>query len=216
MKQQNRHISNFRTFESKEEFISIDDIKEIFIELIDKGYEIKSHSKKLDNSRRGDTSGKYFFEFNKSLSKESIGYFDKGLAYGCSNINVIKKEFDIFDTLEDAKESLKSMGYTIGFEFEFNLTSTSDSILKIICHMQHSKFDITGSEDNGMDGFGDMEEDDEQFLRETDLDSLERLELIDWIIEHDDEMNDEDFEGYSEDQLIVLAYDIYNHTDKRT
>ena len=43
------------------------------------------------------------------------------------------------DIMEESKSRLESMGYTIGFEFEFNFSITSQ--LNIVCHMQHSKHD---------------------------------------------------------------------------
>jgi hypothetical protein len=144
----NKHIKEFKTFEVKDltwikshGFISMEDIGEIFVEMTDKGFKMVNH---FDYPKSKDIyTGKYFFEFKKSLSREYLGYISKGGSYGFTNLEAIKKEFNVLDILDDCKYRLNSMEYTIGFEFEFNLSSmTKDSIyMNIICHMRHSKFD---------------------------------------------------------------------------
>lgn len=128
-------------FESeKNEFLSKDEISDIFLELTDLGYSLDFFT---------EHPGIYFFELVKQLGKDSLGYIDTcrskvgdNWVYGYTNLEFIKNEFNkIFDLLSECKEKLNSMGYLIGFEFENDITSVSDREIKIICHMAHSKYD---------------------------------------------------------------------------
>jgi hypothetical protein len=48
-----QRLKSFKTFESNSEFISEDDIKDIFADLLDKGYNITFYDSKF---------GKYYFD----------------------------------------------------------------------------------------------------------------------------------------------------------
>lgn len=146
-----RNLKKFKQFESKEEFISHDDIKDIFVDIIDKGFTIEFYT---DNDQR---EGTYFFDFKKEPSKAGLGYFDKRDAYGFSNLSKIKEEFGVFDILEDIKHRLNSMRYTIGFEFDFCLTGIGATELEIICHMQTSTLDSESEEDDENDSDEELE-----------------------------------------------------------
>ena len=41
--------------------------------------------------------------------------------------------------IEEARDRLTDMGYTIAYEIEFNFSA--GSLISITCHMQHSKYD---------------------------------------------------------------------------
>ena len=132
MKKQNKHIKSF--FESQEQkFLTINDILDIFVELTDLGFNPKTY----DVAR--EKYGIYFIEFRKIMSEKSFGFINKGSAYGLTDLNAIKKELNIFEILEDAKHRIESMGYTIGFDMEFNFNSIVD--LSITAHIQHSSLD---------------------------------------------------------------------------
>ena len=75
----------------------------------------------------------------KEIPEESLGYIDMGHAYGYTNIQKIKEELNIFDILEESKNRLQSLGYIIGFDFEFNFSITS--YINIVGHMKHSNID---------------------------------------------------------------------------
>lgn len=142
-----KKLSNFKTFESKEEYLDYLDyltIKDLFIDLIDDGYEMITYDNDLSKI------GKYFFEFRKSLSEDELGcqsfmnmqsnYIERGHAYGYSNLSKIKSEVDkSISIIEESRDRLTDLGYTIGFEMEFNFST--GSLIVIVCHMQHSKYD---------------------------------------------------------------------------
>lgn len=168
-----RNLKKFKQFESKEEFISQDDIKDIFVDIIDKGFVIKFYTENDSNDSKG---GSQFFDLRKNPSKSGLGYFEKRDAYGYSDLSKIKSEFDVFDILEDIKNRLNSMGYIIGFEFEFNLSD--GAYLIIVCHMQHSTLDDTHSDnepedDDGVQLQDDLEDDDEVQLQDDFMDRLD-------------------------------------------
>lgn len=129
------HISNFKIFESESEskFITITDILDIFVEITDLGFIPKLYDEQREKY------GIYFIEFGKEFSDKYFGAISKGSSYGFTDLMEIKKQLDIFDILDDAKSRLESMGYTIGFDFEFNFNCTGN--MNIICHIQHSSFD---------------------------------------------------------------------------
>lgn len=124
-------LNNFKQFNESESddfgLISKDELKDIFADILDEGYQIKFHSHAESYS---------FFEIEKSLSNELLGAISKGSSSGFTNIDNIAKEFSVISMLEGIKNMLNSMGYTIGFEFESNLTMTSDRTIKIICHLE--------------------------------------------------------------------------------
>ena len=128
--QQENKILDFKTFESKEEYLSTEDIKEIFIEVLDLGYAATFYDAKFD---------KYYFDLKKE-SQNSFGWIDAGAAWGCTDLLAMSKEMtSLFSILDDIKERLNSMGYTVGFEPEFSFGETS--MFSIPCHIQHSSQD---------------------------------------------------------------------------
>lgn len=177
----NKHIKSFRLFESTEtSYISFDDIKDIFIDIIHKDYQINFYDVAEQKN------GKYFFEFKKSPSEDRLGYFSNGSAYGYSNLSKIKEEIDVFDILDDCKHRLNSMGYIIGFEFEFNISTSVG--LAIVCHLKHNSIEEK-EEENDPDeddwgGFGEWG--DEDIGIETEDEDIEDDEDED--IEDDDDL----------------------------
>ncbi len=127
-----KQLKNFKLFESdKPEYLTNDDVKDYFIELIDSGHEIKFYG------GVSHYNGKYFFELKKSLTEDlSLGFINKGDAYGYTNLKRIEEELDIFKILEESKNRLEALGYIIGFEFELNFSTTA--YVNVVCHMKHS------------------------------------------------------------------------------
>jgi hypothetical protein len=140
--QQGRNILDFKTFESKVEYLSVEDIKEIFIEVFDLGYIDKFYS---NGSNTLGNYGKYHFDLKKE-SQNSFGWIDAGNTWGCTDLLAMSKEMtNLFSLLDDIKERLNSMGYTVGFEPEFSFAESS--MFSIVCHIQHSSHDEDGVED---------------------------------------------------------------------
>ena len=131
VKQQQKHnILDFKTFESKVEPLTVEDINEIFIEVLDLGYISKFYDAKF---------GKYYFDLKKE-SQNSFGWIDAGNTWGCTDLIAMSKEMtNLFSLLDDIKERLNSMGYTVGFEPEFSFAESS--MFSIVCHIQHSSQD---------------------------------------------------------------------------
>ena len=128
--QQNNNILDFKTFESKVEYLTVEDINEIFIEVLDLGYISKFYDAKF---------GKYYFDLKKE-SQNSFGGIDAGNTWGCTDLIAMSKEMtNLFSLLDDIKERLNSMGYTVGFEPEFSFAESS--MFSIVCHIQHSSQD---------------------------------------------------------------------------
>lgn len=128
--QQERNILDFKTFESKVEYLTVEDINEIFIEVLDLGYISKFYDAKF---------GKYYFDLKKE-SQNSFGWINAGNTWGCTDLQAMSKEMtDLFSILDDIKERLNSMEYTVGFEPEFSFAESS--MFSIVCHIQHSSQD---------------------------------------------------------------------------
>lgn len=128
--QQERNILDFKTFESKVEYLTVEDINEIFIEVLDLGYISKFYDAKF---------GKYYFDLKKE-SQNSFGWINAGNTWGCTDLQSMSKEMtDLFSILDDIKERLNSMEYTVGFEPEFSFAESS--MFSIVCHIQHSSQD---------------------------------------------------------------------------
>lgn len=127
MKQQQKHnILDFKTFESKIEYLTVEDINEIFIEVLDLGYISKFYDAKF---------GRYYFDLKKE-TQNSFGWIDAGNAWGCTDLQAMSKEMiNLFSLLDDIKERLNSMSYTVGFEPEFSFAESS--MFSIVCHIQH-------------------------------------------------------------------------------
>ena len=123
-------LSNFKQFNESDDsgIVSQDEIKDIFADLIDEGYVIKIHTHSEDSA---------FFEFEKKLGSDYIGAMSKNSVYGYTNIDAIVAEYNKLSILEGIKGMLNSMGYLIGFEFESDITATSDRSIKVICHLEY-------------------------------------------------------------------------------
>jgi hypothetical protein len=131
VKNRKKHnILDFKSFESKVEYLSVEDIKEIFIEVFDLGYVAKFYN---------SSYGRFYFDLKKEYQR-SFGWIYAGNAWGCTNLGEMSKEMsNLFSTLDDVKERLNSMGYTVGFEPEFSFAESS--MFSIVCHIQHSSQD---------------------------------------------------------------------------
>jgi hypothetical protein len=137
-----KRLSKFKTFESKVEYLSTEDIKEIFIEVFDLGYIAKFYS---NGSNTLGNYGKYHFDLKKE-SQNSFGWIDAGSTWGCTDLQSMSKEMtNLFTILDDIKERLNSMSYTVGFEPEFSFAESS--MFSINCHIQHSSHDEDEVED---------------------------------------------------------------------
>ena len=131
VKQRFKSFKDFKTFESNSEFISEDDIKDIFADLLDKGYEITFYDSKF---------GKYYFDL-KLEDNSGFEYLeDNDNVWGCTDLNSMSRELtSVLEILDDAKQRLNSMEYLAGFEPEFSFGGTS--FLSISCHIAHSSLD---------------------------------------------------------------------------
>lgn len=131
-----KNLINFKIFESSEssEYIDLLTIKDLFIDLLDEGYEMNTYNKDYVKI------GKYFFEFKKLFSDEDLGYTSIDHVYGYTDLDSIKLEIDkSLSIIDESRSRLNDIGYTIAFEFEFNFSLSS--MMVIVCHMHHSKYD---------------------------------------------------------------------------
>lgn len=126
-----KRLSKFKAFESNElQYLSKDDIEEIFLDLIDDGYQFNFYSKV---TTLYPTS--YYFDFRKKFN-ESFDFNTDTLRYGCQDLDSMSKEVQkVLSLLKDVKERINSMGYDIGFEPEFSFSE--DTVFCITCHMSH-------------------------------------------------------------------------------
>ena len=132
-----KRLSNFKTYESNNtEYITISDIKDIFIELFDKGFKMKCFEEEMQSV------GVYFIEFN--LNEGVYGFIDMDHAYGFTDVLGMKNAFDFFNILSESKEVLNSMGYTIGYEMESSYSGQLN--ISITCHIQHSHSNVDNGE----------------------------------------------------------------------
>jgi hypothetical protein len=131
VRQLENKILNFKTFESTEsKYLSQDDIQEIFLDLIDDGYQFNFYSKV---TTLYPTS--YYFDFRKQFN-EAFNFNTETLRYGCQDLDSMSNEIQkVLSILKDAKERINSMGYDIGFEPEFSFSE--DTLFCITCHMSH-------------------------------------------------------------------------------
>ena len=124
-------VKNFKQFESNKEFLSEDDMRDLFVELLDQDYKIEFHDTASESS--------FFFDIKKTFSEETFKPITKGSAYGVSDIQRIQEEPPKFLTIiEDVKLRLNEIGYEIGFEFEFHFGLTS--MIFAACHAQHKDY----------------------------------------------------------------------------
>jgi hypothetical protein len=126
-------IKNFKLFENKQGFIDENYIKDLFIELLDNGFNYTSYNHR-------NIMGKYFFEFKKYFTESELDYVDNNHVYGYSNLDKIKEEINSsIEVIKESRERLLTMGYTLAFELEFNFSTTA--MITIVCHMHHKKYD---------------------------------------------------------------------------
>lgn len=127
----NQRLKTFKTFESNSEFISEDDIKDIFADLLDKGYKITFYDSKF---------GKYYFDL-KLEDNSGFEYIeDNDNVWGCTDLNSMSRELtSLLEILDDAKQRLNSMEYLVGFDPEFSFGETS--YFSVSCHIAHSSLD---------------------------------------------------------------------------
>ena len=124
------------------EFIDEKTIKEVFIDLIDMDFTLG-----ILNSNYGDKGAKYFINIKKSVDSK-YDYIENNFSYGVSNLEPMKLDITkVLDILQDAKETLMSMEYTVGYEIEFNFNDQSQFFIS--CHIQHN--DTIGDKDDMVD-----------------------------------------------------------------
>lgn len=124
-------VKKFKLFEDNStEFLTNDDVKDYFIELLDNGYTIQFFG------RVSHYNGKYFFTMRKDVPDESFGFVEDGNVYGFTDLDKIEEELNIFKILKESKDRLEAIGYKIAFEFEFNIAISTQ--FNITGHMKHS------------------------------------------------------------------------------
>ena len=135
MKQRFKSFKDFKTFESDinkvGNFLSEDDIKDIFADLLDEGYEITFYDSKF---------GKYYFDL-KLEDNSGFEYIeDNDNVWGCTDLNSMSRALtSLLEILDDAKQRLNSMGYLVGFDPEFSFGETSH--FSVSCHIAYSSLD---------------------------------------------------------------------------
>jgi hypothetical protein len=126
-----QRLKSFKTFESNSEFISEDDIKDIFADLLDKGYNITFYDSKF---------GKYYFDLKLEDNSGFEYIHDSDNVWGCTDLNSMSRELtSLLEILDDGKQRLESMEYLAGFEPEFSFGETSH--FSVSCHIAHSSLD---------------------------------------------------------------------------
>lgn len=126
-----QRLKSFKTFESNSEFLSEDDIKDIFADLLDNNYEITFYDSKF---------GKYYFDL-KLEDNSGFEYIeDSDNVWGCTDLNSMSRAItSLLEILDDAKQRLNSMSYLVGFDPEFSFGETSH--FSVSCHIAHSSLD---------------------------------------------------------------------------
>ena len=130
-----QRLKTFKTFESDinkvGNFLSEDDIKDIFADLLDNGYEITFYDSKF---------GKYYFDL-KLEDNSGFEYIeDSDNVWGCTDLNSMSRSItSLLEILDDAKQRLNSMSYLVGFDPEFSFGETSH--FSVSCHIAHSSLD---------------------------------------------------------------------------
>ena len=128
------------------EFIDEKTIKEVFIDLIDMDFSFHPLSNKITSKQ----NGKWYIDISKKVESK-YDYIENDSSYGITNLEPMKLDITkVLDILQDAKETLMSMEYTVGYEIEFNFNDQSQFFIS--CHIQHN--DTIGDED---DRLGDNE-----------------------------------------------------------
>lgn len=106
-----KKVKNFKQFESVTNQLNKNDIRDLFIELIDDGFVIKF----FDN---------HFFELRRDrheIPDEEYGWIDGDRAYGVTDFDAIDDQLNkVKRVVREAKERIEDSGYKIGFEMEFH------------------------------------------------------------------------------------------------
>lgn len=122
-----KKLSNFIKFNESVKFITKDNIEDIFIDLLDDGYQF--------NFYETMQSGVYYFVFRKNF-RERFDFDTRTSRYGIRDIDAMSKEVQkVLSMLKDSKLRLESMGYDIGFEPDFSFSE--DSSISVNCHLCH-------------------------------------------------------------------------------
>jgi hypothetical protein len=138
----NEFIKESQNMES--EYIDEKTIKDIFIDLIDMDFTLEVVNSLIAIRDKG---AKYFINIKKSVDSK-YDYNENDYSYGVSNLEPMKLDITkILDILQDAKETLMSMEYTVGYEIEFNFNDQSQFFIS--CHIQHN--DTIGDKDDMVD-----------------------------------------------------------------
>ena len=112
------------------EFINYKTLREIFIDLIDMDFTFNVIDNHMANA------GKWYFDLKKTVDIQ-YDYIENDYSYGVSNLEPMKLDITkVLDILKDAKETLMSMEYTVGYEIEFNFGDQSQFFIS--CHIQHN------------------------------------------------------------------------------
>lgn len=120
------------------EFIDEKTLKEIFIDLIDMDFTLTFVDRHFPNS------GKCYIDLKRTVDSQ-YDYIENDYSYGVSNLEPMKLDITkVLDILQDAKETLTSMEYTVGYEIEFNFNDQSQFFIS--CHIQHNDT-IDGKDD---------------------------------------------------------------------
>ena len=127
-----KRVKNFKQFESKVSIeLTQDDIKDIFIDLIDAGFQIKflnSNSFELRRDRH-------------EIPDEEFGWIDEDGAWGVTDFDAIGNQLNLIqDCVKEAKSRIESAGYKIGFDMDFNFTQPA--LLFIGCHISPGLVDV--------------------------------------------------------------------------
>jgi hypothetical protein len=81
-------------------------------------------------------AGRWYIDIKKTTDSK-YDYLENDYSYGVSNLEPMKLDITkVLDILQDAKETLNSMEYTVGYEIEFNFSDQSQFFIS--CHIQHN------------------------------------------------------------------------------
>jgi hypothetical protein len=115
------------------DYIDEKTIKEVFIDLIDMDFTLTFIKTVIYGTDKG---AKWFIDLKKTVDSK-YDYIQNDFSYGVSNLEPMKLDITkILDILQEAKETLNSMEYTVGYEIEFNFNDQSQFFIS--CHIQHN------------------------------------------------------------------------------
>ncbi len=114
------------------EFIDEKTMRDIFIDLIDMDFSFRP----ISNNITSKQNGKWYIDIRKTVESK-YDYIENDSSSGVSNLEPMKLDITkVLDILQDAKETLMSMEYTVGYEIEFNFNDQSQFFIS--CHIQHN------------------------------------------------------------------------------